>query len=37
MAIDAALRRFVRLRAAYRCEYCGLHQDDLPFVILHVD
>ena len=37
MAIDAALRRLVRLRAGNRCEYCGLHQDDLPLVLLHVD
>ncbi len=37
MAIDAALRRFVRQRAADHCEYCGLHQADLPFVMLHVD
>ena len=37
MAIDAALRRLVRQRAGNRCEYCGLHQDDLPLVMLHVD
>jgi 5-methylcytosine-specific restriction endonuclease McrA len=37
MAIEAALRRLVRQRASNRCEYCGLHQDDLPFVMLHVD
>jgi HNH endonuclease len=37
MAIDVALRRLIRQRAENRCEYCGLHQDDLPLVILHVD
>jgi hypothetical protein len=37
MAIDAALRRFVRRRAGNRCEYCGLREDELPFVAFHVD
>ena len=37
MAIDAALRRHVRQRAGNRCEYCGLHQDDLPLIAIHVD
>jgi len=29
--IGAATRRYVRDRAEYRCEYCQLQQDDLPF------
>lgn len=37
MAIDIALRRFVRERAQQRCEYCGLHQDDLPFATFHIE
>jgi hypothetical protein len=37
MAIDAALRRLVRDRAANRCEYCRCHQDELPFVTFHVE
>jgi hypothetical protein len=37
MAIDAALRRFVRERAENRCEYCHCHQEDLPFVTFHVE
>lgn len=37
MAIDRALRRWIRQRAENRCEYCGCHQDDLPFATLHVD
>lgn len=37
MAIDAALRRFVRQRADDRCEYCGMRQDELPFVTFHVE
>ena len=34
--MDAGTRRAVRFRAEYRCEYCGLHQDDSPFSVLHV-
>ena len=37
MPVDAALRRLVRQRADDRCEYCGLHQDELPFVTFHVE
>lgn len=37
MAIDTALRRLVRQRAANRCEYCHCHQEDLPFVTFHVE
>lgn len=37
MAIDRALRRVVRQRAKNRCEYCGCHQEDLPFVTFHVE
>lgn len=37
MAIDSAVRRLVRTRAANRCEYCRCHQDELPFVTFHVE
>lgn len=37
MAIPAKVRRFVRERAGNRCEYCGLSQNDLPFVTFHVE
>ncbi len=37
MALDRAVRRLVRQRAANRCEYCHGHQDDLPFATFHVD
>ncbi|MEX0712777.1 MAG: HNH endonuclease signature motif containing protein [Pirellulales bacterium] len=35
--MDAALRRFVRQRAAHRCEYCQLLQDHEPFVTFHTE
>lgn len=37
MPISAAVRRQVRQRAANLCEYCHLHQDELPFVTFHVE
>ena len=37
MAISAALRRVIRERAGNRCEYCGLAQEELPFVTFHVE
>ncbi|HQU43707.1 MAG TPA: HNH endonuclease [Pirellulales bacterium] len=37
MAIDAALRRLVRQRARNRCEYCGIQQEELPFVTFHIE
>jgi len=37
MAIDATLRRLVRLRAENRCEYCRCHQDELPLVTFHIE
>lgn len=37
MAIDAALRRLIRQRAGNSCEYCGMRQDELPFVTFHVE
>ncbi|HEX7449282.1 MAG TPA: HNH endonuclease [Pirellulales bacterium] len=37
MPIDAALRRLVRQRAGYCCEYCGLRQNELPFVTFHIE
>lgn len=35
--MDAATRRLVRERAGNRCEYCGLHQDESPLAVLHVE
>lgn len=32
-----ATRRLVVLRAADRCEYCGIHQDRDPFYRFHVE
>ncbi len=32
-----AARAFVRQRAANRCEYCRLHQDDSPLAALHIE
>ena len=35
--MDAATRRHVRERAGDQCEYCGLHQDQSPLALLHVE
>lgn len=35
--MDTALRRWVRDRAGYCCEYCGLQQRQAPFALFHVD
>src|SRR5262245_50099775 len=35
--MDEALRRLVWERAAGRCEYCRLHQDDYEFQTFHVE
>jgi hypothetical protein len=35
--MDAVLRAFVRQRAARRCEYCRLHENDYDFVAFHVE
>ncbi|HTI49830.1 MAG TPA: HNH endonuclease [Planctomycetaceae bacterium] len=35
--MDAATRRTVRERAGNCCEYCGLHQDQSPLAVLHVE
>lgn len=35
--MDAALRLLVRRRAANRCEYCRIHQDNDPFLPFHVE
>jgi len=35
--MDGATRELVRNRAANRCEYCGLHQDQSPLAPLHVE
>jgi hypothetical protein len=32
-----SLRALVRLRADRRCEYCRLHEDDLPLFAFHVE
>ena len=32
-----ATRALVRQRAAHRCEYCHLHQDDSPLAALHIE
>jgi HNH endonuclease len=35
--MNASDRAFVRTRAAGRCEYCRLHENDLPLFSFHVD
>lgn len=35
--MDQATRELVRQRAGNRCEYCGLHQHDLPFLRFHTE
>ena len=35
--MNAATRTLVRRRAADRCEYCHLHQDDSPLAALHIE
>jgi hypothetical protein len=35
--MNAATRSLVRHRANFRCEYCGLHQDQSPLAALHVE
>ena len=35
--MTAATRAAVRERAAHRCEYCQLHQNDSPLAVLHVE
>ena len=35
--MDATTRAFVRERAADRCEYCQLHQDEYEYQTLHVE
>ena len=32
-----AVRRFVRLRAGQRCEYCRLHESDQPLLSFHIE
>src|SRR5262249_46343434 len=32
-----AVRRFVRRRAGYRCEYCRLHESDQPLLSFHIE
>jgi hypothetical protein len=35
--MNAATRSQVYRRASFRCEYCGLHQDQSPLAALHVE
>jgi hypothetical protein len=35
--VDRAIRALVRERAADRCEYCGLRQEELPLTAFHVE
>lgn len=35
--MDQETRILVRIRAQYRCEYCGLPQSALPFTSFHVE
>jgi HNH endonuclease len=35
--MDLATRNFVRARAGYCCEYCGLPQSALPYSTFHVE
>jgi hypothetical protein len=35
--MDAVLREFVRQRAANRCEFCQIHQDDDPYFRFHIE
>ncbi|OAI46735.1 hypothetical protein AYO44_10850 [Planctomycetaceae bacterium SCGC AG-212-F19] len=35
--MKASTRALVRARAARRCEYCRLHEDDLPLFSFHIE
>jgi len=35
--MKALLRALVRSRAGQRCEYCRLHESDLPFFPFHIE
>jgi hypothetical protein len=35
--MNSATRSHVCRRASFRCEYCGLHQDQSPLATLHVE
>jgi hypothetical protein len=35
--MNAALRAFVRERAAHRCEYCRLHKNDSDYLSFHIE
>src|SRR5262245_59181195 len=35
--MDAATKRMVRQRAADRCEYCGMRQEDEPYFRYHIE
>jgi len=32
-----SIRALVRMRAGQRCEYCRLHEDDLPLYSFHIE
>ena len=32
-----SIRALVRSRAAHRCEYCRLHESDLPLFSFHIE
>ena len=35
--MDAAFRMAVRERALFRCEYCGIREEDEPFYTFHLE
>jgi 5-methylcytosine-specific restriction endonuclease McrA len=35
--MNSATRSHVCRRASFRCEYCGLHQDQSPLAALHIE
>jgi hypothetical protein len=35
--MKASIRKFVRSRARYRCEYCRFHERDLPLYPFHIE
>lgn len=37
MPLDSALRNLVQSRASYCCEYCHLHQNQLPYIRFHIE
>lgn len=35
--MDAKIREFVRERADHRCEYCRIAEENVPYLVFHVD